>query len=404
VPAISAKYESNVKGLYIVGALGGYPLIKQAMNQGYEVVEYILGNKVEPADEPLLQGQVPQPPGISARSNSPGTGPEATCRCSRTSRRCSCANSCSIPTSARRSRARCLRAQRLHQQLLLDRRGQVAHRGRRRAGKRVILKAGEFFGEMSLISGRRRTPPCKPAQLRAGGNAATVDEPADQLGRSGETRNRPRLHQRAIRALRAEASPAQMQDLVPMPSWRATRPATLFREGDEGDCLHLVRLRLADHLAQHRRARDRAVLCAGRQLRRRDGGDGRQPSAPPQRALPSPPRPSARRRRLQAPAARTDPCLRLRCIAEVKQRTAANLTMQAMPRRRRHDLLPAAQGVGEATDVLLIDESLCVAATTARRPAPKPTAAPRGWTARPARPSPTCTCPPRAATANTRTA
>ena len=46
VPAISSQYESNVKGLYIVGALGGYPLIKQAMNQGYEVVEYILGEKV----------------------------------------------------------------------------------------------------------------------------------------------------------------------------------------------------------------------------------------------------------------------------------------------------------------------------------------------------------------------
>src|SRR6202521_1082793 len=54
VPQLSETYESNVKGLYIVGALGGYPLIKQAMNQGYEVVESILGNPVEPADEPLL--------------------------------------------------------------------------------------------------------------------------------------------------------------------------------------------------------------------------------------------------------------------------------------------------------------------------------------------------------------
>src|SRR5205814_1592098 len=57
VPAISAQYESNVKGLYIVGALGGYPLIKQAMNQGYEVVESIIGNHVEPADEPLLRSK-----------------------------------------------------------------------------------------------------------------------------------------------------------------------------------------------------------------------------------------------------------------------------------------------------------------------------------------------------------
>ena len=38
MPELSETYESNVPGLYIVGALGGYPLIKQAMNQGYEVV------------------------------------------------------------------------------------------------------------------------------------------------------------------------------------------------------------------------------------------------------------------------------------------------------------------------------------------------------------------------------
>lgn len=54
VPELSGQYESNVPGLYVVGALAGYPLIKQAMNQGYEVVEYILGNDIEPADHPIL--------------------------------------------------------------------------------------------------------------------------------------------------------------------------------------------------------------------------------------------------------------------------------------------------------------------------------------------------------------
>ncbi len=55
LPEVSATYESNVPGLYVIGALGGYPLIKQAMNQGYEVVEYILGNRIAPADQPILQ-------------------------------------------------------------------------------------------------------------------------------------------------------------------------------------------------------------------------------------------------------------------------------------------------------------------------------------------------------------
>jgi CRP-like cAMP-binding protein/thioredoxin reductase/Fe-S-cluster-containing hydrogenase component 2 len=54
VPVVSEKYESNVSGLYIVGSLIGYPLIKQAINQGYEVIEHILGNKVDPADQILI--------------------------------------------------------------------------------------------------------------------------------------------------------------------------------------------------------------------------------------------------------------------------------------------------------------------------------------------------------------
>jgi CRP-like cAMP-binding protein/Fe-S-cluster-containing hydrogenase component 2/thioredoxin reductase len=58
LPELSAQYESNVPGLYVIGALGGYPLIKQAMNQGYEVVEYILGNKINPADHPLLEAKL----------------------------------------------------------------------------------------------------------------------------------------------------------------------------------------------------------------------------------------------------------------------------------------------------------------------------------------------------------
>lgn len=49
VPAVSPTYESNVPGLYIVGALAGFPLIKQALNQGFEVIEYIEGRRPEPA-------------------------------------------------------------------------------------------------------------------------------------------------------------------------------------------------------------------------------------------------------------------------------------------------------------------------------------------------------------------
>ncbi|HLQ13632.1 MAG TPA: cyclic nucleotide-binding domain-containing protein [Steroidobacteraceae bacterium] len=57
IPALSGHCETNVPGIYIVGSLAGYPLIKQAMNQGYDVVEHIYGNDIRPADYPLLEAQ-----------------------------------------------------------------------------------------------------------------------------------------------------------------------------------------------------------------------------------------------------------------------------------------------------------------------------------------------------------
>lgn len=63
VPPLSMQYESNVPGLYVIGALAGYTLIKQCMNQGYDVVEYILGSDVKPVDEPLLEVKTTKIPG-----------------------------------------------------------------------------------------------------------------------------------------------------------------------------------------------------------------------------------------------------------------------------------------------------------------------------------------------------
>ena len=54
IPELDGQYQCNIPGLYIIGALAGYPLIKQGMNQGYDVIEYIKGNPVKPVDHPLL--------------------------------------------------------------------------------------------------------------------------------------------------------------------------------------------------------------------------------------------------------------------------------------------------------------------------------------------------------------
>ncbi len=114
------------KGLYIVGALGGYPLIKQAMNQGYEVIEYILGGKVEPADEPLLKAKFVAMPGFRsvdealharAEERAPARAHHAAAVARIHAR---------FGDAHAEGRRQDLRAQRLHEQLL-------QHRRRRRA-------------------------------------------------------------------------------------------------------------------------------------------------------------------------------------------------------------------------------------------------------------------------------
>lgn len=63
-PKLSPTFESTKKGIYVIGALAGYPLIKHCMNQGYDVVEFINGNSdLKPADEPLLEAKFRTMPG-----------------------------------------------------------------------------------------------------------------------------------------------------------------------------------------------------------------------------------------------------------------------------------------------------------------------------------------------------
>ncbi len=56
-PRVSESYESDRPGVYIVGALAGYPLIKQCLNQGYEVIQTIAGDPVDGADIDVLRAK-----------------------------------------------------------------------------------------------------------------------------------------------------------------------------------------------------------------------------------------------------------------------------------------------------------------------------------------------------------
>ncbi|HKX22644.1 MAG TPA: cyclic nucleotide-binding domain-containing protein [Rhizorhapis sp.] len=57
-PKLSPVFETTEPGIFVIGALAGYPLIKHCMNQGYDVVEFINGNRsLKPADEPILEAR-----------------------------------------------------------------------------------------------------------------------------------------------------------------------------------------------------------------------------------------------------------------------------------------------------------------------------------------------------------
>ena len=68
-PALSPSFESTVQGVYVVGALAGYPLIKHCMNQGYDAIEHLAGNTdLKPADEPILEGRLSPLPGADVKA------------------------------------------------------------------------------------------------------------------------------------------------------------------------------------------------------------------------------------------------------------------------------------------------------------------------------------------------
>jgi CRP-like cAMP-binding protein/thioredoxin reductase/Fe-S-cluster-containing hydrogenase component 2 len=63
-PVLSPQFETTAPGIFVIGALAGYPLIKHCMNQGYDVVEFINGNKdLKPADQPILEEKFKHLPG-----------------------------------------------------------------------------------------------------------------------------------------------------------------------------------------------------------------------------------------------------------------------------------------------------------------------------------------------------
>jgi CRP-like cAMP-binding protein/Fe-S-cluster-containing hydrogenase component 2/thioredoxin reductase len=362
VPAISPQYESNVKGLYIVGALGGYPLIKQAMNQGYEVIEYILGQKVEPADEPLLKAKFASMPGFRNVD-------EALQRVQKNVRLLAHITPLQLrefmldsDIRSPKSGDTIFKRNDYTNSFYSIVEGEVHVVVDEEKNQRVTLKRGEFFGEMSLISGRRRS-----AAVIAGDDCVLIETPRRSMNRLINSVAAVKREIDEVFILRvvqsrfaAEAPADQLMEVISSARLERFKAGdVLFSEGEIADCLHLVR---TGSLTISRNIGGKDVVLsyvpAGKYVGEMALMGESQRSATARAAI------ATETVRLDGESFKKlvnrIPVLRLRLQSEYRQRATANLAMQAMPRGGDIITFLLAQGAGEATDILLIDESLCV--------------------------------------------
>ncbi|HVF35083.1 MAG TPA: cyclic nucleotide-binding domain-containing protein, partial [Candidatus Saccharimonadia bacterium] len=228
--------------------------------------------------------------------------------------------------------------------------------------RKITLKRGEFFGEMSLISGRRRS-----ATVLAGPNCVLIETPRRSMNKliaSVDAVKRDIDRVFITRAIQSRLAPEAMQqhiaDVVETAKIEKYKAGdTVFTEGEVGDALHLVRV---GSLTISRNIGGKEVVLSYVPAGNYVGemallGDSKR-SATARAAI------TTETIRLDGAAFKKlvdrTPILKMRLQAEFSQRTAANLAMQAMPTGGDIISFLISQGAGEATDILLIDESLCV--------------------------------------------
>lgn len=362
LPELSNQYESNVPGLYVVGALGGYPLIKQAMNQGYEVIEYLQGKEVEPADHPLLENKLGVIPGFRGVNETLAEMQE------------------NIPIF-NSVNSLLFRELLLESNILLPAPGDVVFKKNDYTNTfltifkgevaielgveetyQVKLSEGKFFGEMSLLSGRRRS-----ATALAGPGCVLIETPRrtmNKLINSNEGVKRVIDEQFIVRAIQTSFAPdASVDELRAMAKDVSIKHFNsgemLFSEGEEADSLHLIR---SGSVAISRSLGGREVVlsyvASGNYVGEMGlvGNTRRMASV----SATVPTETISLDKDVFNQLLNRNPELRKKVQGTVRERLKQNARMEAQPDSGDIITFLMQQGLGEATDVLLIDSSLCV--------------------------------------------
>ena len=239
-PIVDQYYQSTVPGLFVIGALIGYPLIKQAMNQGYEVVEFLRGSPIEPADQVLIDERLKKLPGDTNENLS--------------------RIRYALPLFAALTEPQ-------FRELIAESTIHVVKRGDTifkkndytdsfwsvieggvgieiSASVSVPLGRGEFFGEMGLISGRRRS-----ATVKATKETVLLETPRKQMLKLIASVDPLRIVLDKTFLVRAfqttifpEASAPMLAQVAETCTFKKFKKGeVLFREGDIGDALYVIR-------------------------------------------------------------------------------------------------------------------------------------------------------------------
>lgn len=372
LPPVSETYESTqIKGLYIIGALSGYPLIKNCLNQGFEVVECIMGNQIPPADEPLIQQKLtPEIVRVLEPAKTHITGAELIEHIRKRAPMFSGLQ----PVQVREFL--------IHAELHYLKPGDVVFRrgdstnslwtvldgevgiqiNPQNTSEMVQLGPGQFFGEMGLISGRKRTATVvatKPVLLFEVDRNTML-----RLERSNAGVKKAIDDAAVIRQIKTFLAPhiddALLNEVVTTSKIvQKNRDEVLIEEGAEDDAVYLIRK--GSVTVSKKVAGKQVVLnyvAAGNYV-----GEMALLSHRPRFATVTAAS-ATELIEIHSTAFRKlldqDPQLRARVEDEAEKRTR---DIEIMRRNAEAgDLITflVREGMGEGTDVLLIDESLCV--------------------------------------------
>jgi Fe-S-cluster-containing hydrogenase component 2/thioredoxin reductase/CRP-like cAMP-binding protein len=396
IPELSRHYESNVPGVYVIGSLAGYPLIKQAMNQGYDVVEFIHGNDVKPADHPLLEHQfhglpferpvddmverfqtlipmfrqmnalafreliiesdviVAYPPGAEFD--------DAARKMGRLREKLAAKDPQPRATRIVRESEAIYEPGEFGTSFFTIVDGEVTLEAPGPQGIRTRLGRGEFFGEMSLLSGRPRAD-----RAIAGPGCVLVETPRRTMVKLMNSNEEVRSGIDwifVVRELQRHFVPfSTLKDLRGIADRVIVRRfkagEVLFREGETGESLFLVRSGTVT-LSRRQAGSDLVVaqIRAGQRVGEMAlmGDPTRRETATASVAAETI---EVKRKEflelIRRGDAKLDPLQR-----DVSRRVVDNARMQVRPEAGSLMNFLMDEGLGEATNVLVIDESLCV--------------------------------------------